>query len=97
MFLHQARTLWEPHRLLNLALTFRLCSHNPMSRIDLESLPEATITEALLSAPGWARVGLAAPTETMREQAARELARAVLEGSGERQEDNDCDQLALGL
>lgn len=67
-----------------------------MSRIDPERLPEASITEALLSAPGWARVGLAAPTETMREQAARELARAVLEG-GERQRDASPDQLTFRL
>jgi hypothetical protein len=44
-----------------------------MNRID-----ETTIAEALLTAPGWARVGLTAPTSWMREDAARELARAVL-------------------
>lgn len=69
-----------------------------MERIAPDNLPEATIAEALLSAPGWARVGLAAPTETIREQAARELARAVLEGGEGRREDADeGDQLALGL
>jgi hypothetical protein len=39
-----------------------------------------TIAEALLSAPGWARMGITAPNERLREDAALELARAVLEG-----------------
>ncbi len=41
---------------------------------------EVSIAQALLAAPGWARVGLTAPAERLREDAARELARAVLEG-----------------
>lgn len=44
-----------------------------MSRID-----EAAVADALLTAPGWARVGLTAPTAWMREDAARELARVIL-------------------
>ncbi|HUD30819.1 MAG TPA: DUF6771 family protein [Novosphingobium sp.] len=43
-----------------------------MDRID-----EAAIADALLTAPGWARVGLSAPTEWLRESAASELARAI--------------------
>lgn len=41
---------------------------------------EAAIAQAILAAPGWARVGITAPAERLREDAARELARAVLEG-----------------
>ena len=44
-----------------------------MSRID-----ETSLSEALLTAPGWARVGLTAPTAWMRENAARELVRVIL-------------------
>ena len=44
-----------------------------MDRID-----ETALSEALLTAPGWARVGLTAPTAWMRENAARELARVIL-------------------
>lgn len=44
-----------------------------MDRID-----EISLSEALLTAPGWARVGLTAPTVWMRENAARELARVIL-------------------
>ena len=49
-----------------------------MNRID-----EQSVAEALLHAPGWARVGLCAPAEWMREEAARELARAVIDGKGD--------------
>ena len=45
----------------------------------MEHIDESTMAQALLSAPGWARVGLAAPTEWMREQAAVELARSILD------------------
>jgi hypothetical protein len=43
-------------------------------------LTESIIAQAILAAPGWARVGITAPAERLREDAARELARAVLEG-----------------
>lgn len=45
-----------------------------MSRLD-----EAKLANALLTAPGWARVGLSAPTSLMREDAAGELARVILD------------------
>lgn len=44
----------------------------------MERIDEATLSEALLAAPGWARVGLTAPTAWMRESAARELARVIM-------------------
>ena len=49
-----------------------------MTRFD-----ETAIADALLSAPGWARVGLCAPTTRIREDAARELARSILERDAE--------------
>lgn len=41
------------------------------------------LANALLTAPGWARIGLTAPREQLREAAAKELAlqiKSVLEG-----------------
>lgn len=66
-----------------------------MERVAYESSPETAIADALLAAPGWARVGIAAPAEHIREAAAIELARAVLDGS-ERQVDSP-DQLRFPL
>jgi len=66
-----------------------------MTRIETPSADLSTIADALLSAPGWAKVGLTAPTEHMREQAARELARAVLEEGKNPQ--GVSDQLTLRL
>ena len=47
-----------------------------MIRID-----EQSIARAILEAPGWARVGITAPSPWLREDAAAELARAVLNGA----------------
>ena len=47
-----------------------------MTRID-----ETTIADAILAAPGWARVGITAPTPILRQDAAHELARAVLQST----------------
>ena len=47
-----------------------------MSRLDPD-----VIAFAILTAPGWARVGITAPTESIRKDAAQELARAILTGS----------------
>ncbi|NLR72874.1 hypothetical protein HGI47_18520 [Novosphingobium sp. ERN07] len=44
-----------------------------MSRID-----QARIADALLNAPGWARVGISDPKPFLREDAALELASAIL-------------------
>jgi len=35
------------------------------------------ISQAILEAPGWARVGITAPSPRVREQAATELARSI--------------------
>lgn len=39
----------------------------------------ALVSEALLNAPAWARVGLTMPDERMRAKAAAELANTILE------------------
>lgn len=45
-----------------------------MERIDTQQL-----SEAILNAPAWARVGITMPNEEMREKAAAELANSILE------------------
>jgi len=45
-----------------------------MNRVD-----PAPIAKALLTSAGWARVGLTAPSEYLREQAAKELAVTIAE------------------
>lgn len=55
---------------------FILCSQDGMSRFDQSSL-----ASAILNAPGWARVGITAPNSCMREDAARELARSILDAA----------------
>lgn len=49
-----------------------------MFQEDMTRIEEQQIADALLAAPGWARVGISDPTPWMREDAARELARTVL-------------------
>ena len=44
-----------------------------MSRLDRNR-----IARSLLNAPGWARLGITAPSERLREDAAEELARVIL-------------------
>lgn len=62
-----------------------------MTRFD-----ETTLAEALLTAPGWARVGLSAPTPMMREDAAGELARVILDRLDHPLPDTGCqEQLPL--
>jgi hypothetical protein len=61
-----------------------------MERIDPDQ-----IAEALLSAPGWARLGLTERSEHIRRQSARELALAVIEEMGGDTGAADPNQLAL--
>ncbi|GGC04980.1 hypothetical protein GCM10011494_24420 [Novosphingobium endophyticum] len=62
-----------------------------MDRID-----ETDLTEALLSAPEWARAGLTSPSAWMREDAARQLARtAALRMREARLVQNEQDELPL--
>ena len=43
----------------------------------MERLDPNTIAEAILAAPGWARVGITAPSASLRLDAALELAKAI--------------------
>jgi hypothetical protein len=55
---------------------------------------QTSLAHTLLTAPAWARVGLTAPNERLREEAAAELAETIidaLEGS------HDVRQMALPL
>lgn len=45
----------------------------------MERLDPTQITDALLTSAGWARVGLTAPSEHLRQQAAKELALTICE------------------
>lgn len=45
-----------------------------MSRVE-----PVELAATILSAPAWARVGITAPNERLREEAALELARSILE------------------
>jgi hypothetical protein len=51
---------------------FSLCSIACMERIDTSA-----VAHAILDAPGWARVGITAPSSCLREDAALELARVI--------------------
>ena len=51
---------------------FLICSFTNMERIDTSA-----IAHAILDAPGWARVGITAPSSCLREDAALELARVI--------------------
>ena len=75
-----------------LAMLFFLCSHMGMDRIDT-----ARVAETLLAAPGWARVGITAPTSHIRVDAAYELARAIVESARAGAEPASPDQLGLSL
>lgn len=59
----------------------------------MERFAPAQLAETILSAPAWARVGITAPNERLREEAALELARAILADPGA----TDPRQLALTL
>ena len=58
----------------------------------MDYLDPLRIASALLTAPGWARVGLSVRDERMRERAAQELAKIITEP-----ERNNEDQFALPL
>lgn len=63
-----------------------------MERINVDM-----IAEAMLSAAGWARVGLTAPSEHLRLQSARELAQTVADRIEGREACPDPAQLTLAL
>lgn len=59
----------------------------------MERMDTNQVAEAILSAPGWARVGITAPKDHLRIEAAYELARAIVADV----EKPGPDQLALSL
>lgn len=65
-----------------------------MFSLAIMRIDEHAIAEAILAAPGWARVGLTAPAERLREEAAKELARVILNDEGTTYSP---DQLTLAL
>ena len=56
-----------------------------------------TLASAILAAPAWARVGLTAPTPTVREAAAKELALWIGELCGFEVREADPRQITLPL
>lgn len=77
---------------LSLAAMFHLCSHVGMERMD-----KNRVAEAILSAPGWARVGITAPKDHLRIEAAYELARVIVDDVSSGPDAPEPDQLGLSL
>ena len=63
----------------------------------MEQPETGKLANALLAAPAWARVGLTAPTPTMREAAAKELALCIGELCGFEVREADPRQITLPL
>lgn len=61
------------------------------------TLDRSTLAQTLLHAPAWARVGLTAPSERVREASARELAEVVIGSLEDMVEQHDARQIALPL
>jgi hypothetical protein len=62
-----------------------------------QHIATADISTAILTAPGWARIGITMPDEAMRERAAEALAQSILERIGGRETTPDPNQLPLAL
>lgn len=75
-----------------LELLFIICSFPTMIRFDTNLL-----ADAILEAPGWARVGITAPSSSMREDAARELAQAIIDRVATPVSEGETNQAALPL
>jgi hypothetical protein len=61
-----------------------------MDRIDINAM-----AEAILNAPGWARVGITAPSPSLHLDAAIELAKAIAQTSPPLPQEDDQIRLAL--
>ena len=48
----------------------------------MERIDTSAVAHAILDAPGWARVGITAPSSCLREDAALELARVFADAVG---------------
>ncbi len=78
-------------RLDTLAIMFSLCSISRMIEMDPDR-----VADALLAAPGWARIGITAPKESVRQAAAHELALTITRLFAD-DSTPDTDQLQLTL
>lgn len=65
--------------------------------MEMDRIDTARIAETILAAPGWARVGITAPTSNIRVEAAFELARAIIESERAGSDPANPDQLGLSL
>ncbi len=63
----------------------------------MDEIDESRVANAILAAPGWARVGISAPKESTREAAAQELALTITKMFGDRATVIDPNQLVLAL
>jgi len=64
---------------------------------DMERVAAHPMAQAILAAPAWVRVGITAPTENIRIQAANELALTLLGIRDSEDQGADDRQLALAL
>lgn len=63
----------------------------------MERIDPSQIAAAILEAPAWARVGITAPTAYLRQDAAVELARAILDSLSDSAEPAPAGQIGLAL
>lgn len=61
------------------------------------TLDSSSLAQTLLHAPGWARMGLTAPNQRLREQAAAELAETIIDALARPQSIQDSLQMPLPL
>jgi hypothetical protein len=75
-----------------LATMFLVCSNAHMEQID-----SRRVSEIILTAPSWAKIGITMPDEALRIRAANELALTISERLADSLTTADRDQLALPL
>lgn len=63
----------------------------------MERLDRDRISDIILNAPAWARVGLTMPDRQMRERAADTLAATIVERIADHDVGDDLDQLRLPI
>lgn len=63
----------------------------------MERIDPARIANTILTAPGWTREGLSAPKKELRQKAASELARAIVDQMLPAGDEPDPNQLGLAL
>src|SRR3546814_3501279 len=86
-----------PPRRLRRRCARRACQSVPdMFSLGMGRIDANRVAETILAAPGWARVGITAPTSHIRVAAARELARAIL-AEVEGRDPPDPDHLGLSV